>query len=100
MDKNYDLVFETPKGIVYGYLVFMIEKQALNGVVKMGDVHASFFGGSFDEACFSFEGSFYYHYHHLNFQVQGHWLDNQIQGRLTIRKLELTFKGYEKTSAV
>lgn len=99
MDKNYDLVFETPKGILHGYLVFMIEQQALNGVLNVGNAHASFFGGSFNEQCFNFEGRIYYHYLHLNYRVHGYWLDNQIQGSLFIRKLEIKFNGYEKTSA-
>lgn len=99
MDKNYDLVFETPKGKLYGYLVFMIEKEALNGVLNIGKVHTSFFGGCFDEQGFSFEGRIYYHYLHLNYQVQGYWLENKIQGSLRVRKLELKFNGYEKTSA-
>lgn len=99
MDKNYDLVFDTPKGKYHGYLVFMIEKQALNGVLNVGKAHASFFGGSYDERSFNFEGRIYYHYLHLNYRVHGYWLENQIQGSLFIRKIELKFKGYQKTSA-
>ena len=47
MDKDYDLVFETPRGKWSGYLIFMIEKQALNGVLNIGSANASFFGGTF-----------------------------------------------------
>ena len=49
MDKDYDLVFETPRGKRSGYLIFMIEKQALNGVLNIGSANASFFGGTFDD---------------------------------------------------
>lgn len=99
MDINYDIVFDTPQGKLEGYLIFMIENQALNGVLNVGKAHTSFFGGNFDDQSFNFEGRIYYHYLHLNYRVHGRWSGNQIQGSLFIRKLEFKFNGYQKTSA-
>lgn len=93
MDKDYDLVFDTPRGNRSGYLIFMIEKQALNGVLNIGSANASFFGGTFDERQFSFKGSIYFHYLHLNYQVKGQWLSDMIQGSLYIRHMKFNFMG-------
>lgn len=101
MDRDYDLRLETPKGQSSGYLIFMIEGSALNGVLNIENAHASFFGGTFDEHEFSFKGTIYLHYLHFNYQVNGLWLTDKIAGTVTIKHKQYHFVGFphRKTSA-